>query len=648
MAVVETHPLIRYVRHLAWGQRGAVVPDELLLDRFAIHRDEAAFTALVRRHGPLVLAVCRRVLEDRHEAEDAFQATFFILARKAGLLRQPGRLGPWLYGVAVRTARKARAQRARRHQVERQAAVDVIGQHRDDVVWRDLRPVLDEAVAALPESYRVPFVLHHLEGATVAEVASRLGRPQGTVAAQLARAKERLRARLARKGITLSTAALSAALSGSAASAGVPAPLLVSTARAAVVAQGQGVSAGAVATTATVLAQGGGKVMLLTKGKVAVGLVLALAAALGGVSLWEQRPSAALAAGGNNYPELPRDKRELLSDQVARIKFQQAEKDYQIAEFYRRTGQPGSACFYYQLVRNRYPDSDFAAKAAERLHELGEPAEAKQESPKRMPPAEDDPPATVTNPFAPTVPTAAQLIAYLNESARRVPVLHCDNLTIDAREGQQSIGLVGQMAIQQPHNVRVIFKVLGQPALDLCSNDQGWWCWRSRTEPPELLHARRPDLVRRAATDWPCPVGPEDLVWIMGMRQHDPATPVEVIAQPDTLELVEKAWTPQGKPLRKVTVFHRGLVAPPRSQVQGFRVEDTEKKVLLRVEVREVAVDRATGAVVPTRLVLSWPDQKMKIDARLQRPEVCATLKQERAIRLFGPPPGLTQPRPKP
>src|SRR5205807_7999738 len=112
-------------------------------------RAEAAFTALVRRHGPMVLGVGRRVLDDRHAAEDVFQATFLLLARKAGTLRQPERLGPWLYGVALRTARKARARTARRRDGERQAALRQTTEALDNITRRELRPVLDEAIAHL-------------------------------------------------------------------------------------------------------------------------------------------------------------------------------------------------------------------------------------------------------------------------------------------------------------------------------------------------------------------------------------------------------------------------------------------------------------------------------------------------------------------
>jgi RNA polymerase sigma factor (sigma-70 family) len=289
MATAQTQPLVRFIRRLV---PDAGLPDGELLARFASQRDESAFAALVRRHGPMVLGVCRRVLGDWHAAEDCLQDTFLVLARKAGSLQRPEALGPWLHGVASRTARKARARALRRHDREKRAGTTEAVEDPDDLTWRELRPVLDEAVAALPEQFRSPFVLHYLQGITVTEVARRLGWPRGTVATRLARARERLRARLARQGLTLSAAALAAALSDSATAAGVPAPLLVSTAQAAAVAAGRTVAVGTVSARAA-LAQAGGEAMVLTRVKVAAALLLlAIGVAVGAVALYGQRAPA--------------------------------------------------------------------------------------------------------------------------------------------------------------------------------------------------------------------------------------------------------------------------------------------------------------------------------------------------------------------
>src|SRR5262249_48128930 len=154
--------------------------------------------ALVRRHGPLVLGVCRRVLRDRHAAEDAFQATFLILLRRARSLDRRGSVASWLYTVAYHVALRARADAARRPPPARPVPQP------PEAGWADLQPVLDEELGRLPDSYRAVVVLCYLEGKTNVEAARLLGWPVGTVKGRLARARDLLRARLTRRGITLS------------------------------------------------------------------------------------------------------------------------------------------------------------------------------------------------------------------------------------------------------------------------------------------------------------------------------------------------------------------------------------------------------------------------------------------------------------
>jgi RNA polymerase sigma factor (sigma-70 family) len=291
MTTAEKSPVVRCIRRLAATLAPVELSDGQLLERFAGQRDEVAFAALVQRHGPMVLGVCRRVLRDWHDAEDAFQATFVALAQQAGSLRRPEALGPWLHGVAARTALKARGRAARRRVCEREAAAARATTVEDphDLVWRDLRPVLDEAVASLPEPCRVPFVLCYLKGRTVSEAARDLGWPRGTVATRLALARQRLRARLARRGLALSAGALAGPLSGNVALACPPMSLVVSTARSAMVAMDHGMPTGAGPATAAALAQGG-KAMLTTKLMLAA-LVLVAGVIGTGVSLYWQRTS---------------------------------------------------------------------------------------------------------------------------------------------------------------------------------------------------------------------------------------------------------------------------------------------------------------------------------------------------------------------
>src|SRR5262245_7896512 len=209
--------------------------DGELLTRYRTARDQDAFGSLVRRHGPMVLGVCRRVTGDHHAAEDAFQATFLVLARKADAVRPPERLAPWLYGVAYRTALKLRGLAFRRQPVEEEYAAGVAsrvaGCPEPDA---DLSPVIDEQLNALPEKYRTPLLLCALQGLNKTQAAERLGLPEGTVSSRLARAREMLRDRLTRRGIVVPAAALAALLTADTLQAAVSPALAASATGAAV------------------------------------------------------------------------------------------------------------------------------------------------------------------------------------------------------------------------------------------------------------------------------------------------------------------------------------------------------------------------------------------------------------------------------
>ncbi len=281
MASAQSAPLLHYLRRLAARQAGAGLSDADLLDRYGRLGDEEAFAVLVRRHGPLVFAACRRVLDNSHDAEDCFQAAFLLLARNARSRTMPRSLGPWLYGVALRTARKARGKAAQRRRLEARAARSPVVRSSDEGTWCDLRPVLDEAVGRLPEKYRTAFVLCCLQGVTVSEAAGQLGCPRGTVAARLARAKERLHSRLARQGVALG-AALSVTLTAKAMAAEVPAALLSSTVKAAgLFAAGGAVGAGGIPGHAAL--KGMVQAVFANKIRSVAALLLLLAAVAGAV-----------------------------------------------------------------------------------------------------------------------------------------------------------------------------------------------------------------------------------------------------------------------------------------------------------------------------------------------------------------------------
>jgi RNA polymerase sigma factor (sigma-70 family) len=296
-------PLLRFIRRIAAPCAAGEPTDGQLLDRFAGRRDEAAFAALLQRHGPMVLGVCQSVLGNAHDAEDAFQATFLVLVRKAGSIGKPDAVGSWLHGVAYRLAVKARAEAARRRAHERRKPTMPVAEPLAELIGRDLRPVLHEEVSRLPDKYRAPFVLCYLEGKTNEEAARLLGWPKGTVLSSLARARARLRARLTRRGVALSAGAFAAVLAQGTAPAAVPAALAESTLKAALLfAAGPAAVGGGISASVLASAQGMLRAMFLARamtaaaGLLAVSLAGAGAVALAGRTWHADSPGPGRAA----------------------------------------------------------------------------------------------------------------------------------------------------------------------------------------------------------------------------------------------------------------------------------------------------------------------------------------------------------------
>jgi RNA polymerase sigma factor (sigma-70 family) len=225
--------LLRRLVNRLWANvpaAGDLPSDGELLDRYSCGRDEAAFELLVRRHGALVLGVCRRTLHDEHAAEDAFQATFLVLARKARSVRQATVAG-WLYRVALRVALRARQTAARRTIRQQPFEHEPSAADPDRLAAGELRAVLDDELGRLPERFRLPVLLCYVEGHTTEQAARLLGCPRGTVLSRLATARKRLASRLARRGVGLPVAGLAAGLAESAWSDEVPAPLAAAAVR---------------------------------------------------------------------------------------------------------------------------------------------------------------------------------------------------------------------------------------------------------------------------------------------------------------------------------------------------------------------------------------------------------------------------------
>jgi RNA polymerase sigma factor (sigma-70 family) len=282
MAKSNFGEILRFIFRMHHVQQAGDTGDGELLRRFAQTGEDGAFTVLFEQHGPMVLGVCKRILGDYHLAEDAFQATFHVLARRAASIRIKKSLGPWLYTVAQRLALRAKAKLMKERDQERRAGLMPRSQPLDDATWRELAQVLDEEMGQLPEKYRAPLVLCYFENKGRDLVARELGWAEGTVARRLSRGRELLRSRLVKRGITLSTAALATALTEKIAIARVPALLAMSTIKAATATVIGGKAAAGLSAQVLLLAEETMQSMFLAKAKMVL-VALTLSFAVSGV-----------------------------------------------------------------------------------------------------------------------------------------------------------------------------------------------------------------------------------------------------------------------------------------------------------------------------------------------------------------------------
>jgi RNA polymerase sigma factor (sigma-70 family) len=292
MARTTSSPILQLIRRISTNPRVKDSPDQELLRRFLGERDESAFEALLRRHGPMVLDVCRSVLGNAADAEDAFQATFLILARQAHSIRKSASLASWLHGVAHRTALRARANSARRQRHEARAPERSTTTDPDELTWREIQQAVHEELARLPERHRAALVLCYLEGNTQDEAAAQLGLAKGTLKGRLERGRALLRAGLVRRGLGPG-AVLAMGAWPAAARACLAPPLLVATVEAAMAVATGGAAGSVVAPPVAALTEGMVPMMFFRKLQLVALLFLVIAGSCAGLALAVQgRPRA--------------------------------------------------------------------------------------------------------------------------------------------------------------------------------------------------------------------------------------------------------------------------------------------------------------------------------------------------------------------
>ncbi len=276
MANAQLGTVLGHIRRMVASQSGLNLTDSQLLHEFSVNQDQTAFTALVKRHGPMVLGVCRHVLHHEQDAEDAFQATFLVLARNAASVRKKEALAGWLHGVAYRMAMSKKRAAARRRIHEGRAKTMPQRSPPSELALREMQKILHEEIQRLPERYLAPFVMCFLEGQSRTEAARQLGLNEGTVRSRLSRAREQLRGRLSRRGVALSALLGAAAILADASNGAVPSLVVNSTVKAALAYAAGNAAPGAISAEVAALVQGASKAMFYSKLKVATALLLAV------------------------------------------------------------------------------------------------------------------------------------------------------------------------------------------------------------------------------------------------------------------------------------------------------------------------------------------------------------------------------------
>ena len=231
--------------------------------------------------------------------------------------------------------------------------------------------------------------------------------------------------------------------------------------------------------------------------------------------------------------------------------------------------------------------------------------------------------------------TAEQMVTYLNDNARRLQTIQCNQVAIDSKQGSQNIpGLDGLLVVQKPRQFRLKAKVLGQPAVDLGSNQQEFWYWISKAEPvPYVFHCDYQSMDR-GQVRMPIPIQPEMILAAMGISEYDPTRQYEVKHVGNQTELIDKVISPQGRPVTRATVFLRTPAAPGKPQVLGHVIRDEQGKDICSVSIQEIQIHRQTGAILPQKIRFVWPSEQLEMTMRFGE-FITPELSPDRAQRLF-------------
>ncbi len=244
-------------------------------------------------------------------------------------------------------------------------------------------------------------------------------------------------------------------------------------------------------------------------------------------------------------------------------------------------------------------------------------------------------PERPSNPVIPPdrTPTVPALVNYLNNNAQNAQTLRA-KVAIDARQNRQVIGLDGQLACRKPRDFRLRAMVLGRVEADLGSNDEKFWYWVGKAD-PRVFHCSYRDLAT-GKVNVPFPFQPDMVMAALNMAEYDPRGRYDLKVQPRTLELVQDTTSPDGRPVKRVTVFDRTVARPGKPQVLAHTLKDAAGKLICQANVESVTVDRGSGAIIPTRVTIEWPAQAVTMKLVLSDVQVNA-IDKKAAAQLFQP-----------
>lgn len=235
---------------------------------------------------------------------------------------------------------------------------------------------------------------------------------------------------------------------------------------------------------------------------------------------------------------------------------------------------------------------------------------------------------------APNSFTPEQLVSYLNNNAGRLQAVQCNQVSIDVRQGDQTApGIEGQMVLQKPRNFRLKGKVVGQPAVDLGSNNEEFWFWVGKQEPPYVFHCNYTDL-NYGQLRMPFPFQPEMVIQALGIAEYDPTRPYQVRDAGKNVELIEMVGTPQGGQIQKITVFQKAPAGAGKPQVLSYILRDQSGHDICQTEVYDIQIHPQTGAILPMRMKMVWPKEKVEMTLRFGD-FISTEITPDRAAKLF-------------